>query len=153
MTIVVGGNARHVGKTTLICAIIRAFPQLEWQAVKVTPHEHLNESGDTERFLAAGAQAAYLRSVSRLPALDTGNWIIESNRILDLLKPDGYIFVQGERVEDEKPRSRWHLERAALVLKGWVPSLGLPESVEVLVARLSAECGYPQPFQNGKNHP
>lgn len=139
MTIVVGGNARKVGKTTLICAIISAFPHLNWQALKVSPHAHRNESGDTERFRAAGAAMAELRSVSGLPPLGTGNWIIESNRILDLLQPDGYIFLEGENVEDEKPRSRWHEEQAHLVLKGWQPAAGLPESVAALVARLSAE--------------
>ncbi len=149
MTVVVGGNARNVGKTTLICAIIAAFPQLNWQALKITPHEHLSASGDTERFLAAGAQCAYLRSLAHLPPLENGNWLIESNRILQVLRPDAYIFLQGLAVEDEKPRSRWHLEHADLVLKGWSPS-GLPQSVEALVARLRAECGYPELFQNGK---
>ncbi len=136
MIVVVGGNARGVGKTTLICAIIRAFPQGQWRALKVTPHDHLHESGDTERFRAAGAIEAYLRSVGHLPALETGNWIIESNRILNLLTPGAYIFIQAAHPPDEKPVDRWHLEQTALVLRDWVPSETLPPPVRSLIERL-----------------
>ena len=136
MIVVVGGNARGVGKTTLICAILRAFPQGQWRALKVTPHHHLQESGDTQRFRAAGALEVYLRSVAHLPALETGNWIIESNRILHLLKPDAYIFIQSAHPPDEKPPDRWHLEQATLVLRGWQPSEELPPAVRLIVQRL-----------------
>ncbi len=134
MIVVVGGNARGVGKTTLICSMIRAFPHFAWQALKVTPHHHLQESGDTERFLAAGARAAYLRSPNRLPPLDEGHWIIESNRILDVLTPDVYLFLQASAPPDEKPVDRWHLHRAQLVLRDWVPSGELPEAVRSLIS-------------------
>ena len=136
MIVVVGGNARGVGKTTLICAIIRAFPQRQWRALKVTPHDHLKESGDTQRFRAAGAIEAYLRSVAHLPALETGNWVIESNRILHLLTPDAYIFIQAANPPEEKPLDRWHLEQAALVLRDWAPSEELPPQVRWLIERL-----------------
>ena len=137
MIIVVGGNARGVGKTTLVCAIIRAFPQYEWRALKVTPHDHLKESGDTQRFRAAGAVEAHLQSVAHLPALETGNWIIESNRILHLLSPDAYLFIQAKNPPDEKPLARWHLEQAAIVLRDWTPSEELPPSVSALMERFN----------------
>ena len=136
MIIVVGGNARGVGKTTLICAIIRAFPQGQWRALKVTPHDHWKESGDTQRFRAAGAIEAYLRSVAHLPALETGNWIIESNRILHLLTPDAYIFIQAADPPDEKPLDRWHLEQATLVLRDWAFTDELPPTIRSLMGRL-----------------
>ena len=142
MIVVVGGNARGVGKTTLICAIIRAFPQGQWRALKVTPHHHLQDSGDTERFRAAGAIEAYLRSVAHLPSLETGNWIIESNRILHLLTPDAYIFIQAAHPPDEKPQDRWHLDQAAIVLRDWQPSEELPPPVRSLVQHL---CEHTQP--------
>lgn len=136
MILAVGGNARGTGKTTLICAIIRQCPELAWHALKVTPHEHLHESGDTARFRAAGAVEAYLRSTADLPALDQGNWIIESNRILHLLTPDAYIFIQGDDVVDEKPQSRWHLPQADVILRGWMPADELPAAVSALLNRL-----------------
>lgn len=80
--IVVGGQCRKVGKTTLIVDIIRATAHLRWTAVKITPHaeahcpvngsectcssnEHtfsIREEADrsgrtgTSRYLLAGAQ-------------------------------------------------------------------------------------------------
>lgn len=82
--IVVGGQCSKVGKTALIVDLIRAFPDLVWTAVKLTPHaesgcpvngaacgckavehtfavrEESNAAGttDTSRFLAAGARRA-----------------------------------------------------------------------------------------------
>jgi molybdopterin-guanine dinucleotide biosynthesis protein len=38
--IVVGGHARNVGKTQLVCDVIRAFPRTEWIAGKVTQYGH-----------------------------------------------------------------------------------------------------------------
>ena len=79
--IVVGGQAKDVGKTTLVCNIIAAFPQVRWTAVKVTTDAHrlpdcevvIQKEGasiwretrrgqhtDTARFLDAGARDAFL---------------------------------------------------------------------------------------------
>ena len=38
--IVVGGSNRGVGKTALVCGLIRAFRQYRWAAVKITSHLH-----------------------------------------------------------------------------------------------------------------
>jgi hypothetical protein len=79
--ILVGGQAKNIGKTTLICNIISAFSRLRWNAVKITDHQHdppgceLRIDGrswsiweqvspavesDTSRFLRSGAQRAWL---------------------------------------------------------------------------------------------
>ena len=80
-SILVGGQAKNVGKTTLVCNIIAAFPRFGWDAAKVTNHQH-NAAGcelraegtswsvfeqtstavesDTSRFLRSGAQRAWL---------------------------------------------------------------------------------------------
>ena len=137
MIIVVGGNARNVGKTTLICAILQAFPGIPWQVLKVTPHEHLPENGgDTTRFLSAGATTAVLRSPNHLPALDTGYWIVESNRILEVVQPDAYVFLRAEAPPDEKPQERWHLDKADVILEGWAPNPELPAGVHQLISSL-----------------
>ena len=87
--LVVGGHSRSVGKTSLVVDLIRAFPEADWTAVKITqyghgvcsingegcgcaPGEHttaLNEERDrsnrtdTSRFLVAGAaRALWLRA-------------------------------------------------------------------------------------------
>jgi hypothetical protein len=114
--VVVGGSAKDVGKTTLVCAIISAFREFNWTAVKITAHDYGGDAGvsagggpvvceatiadkktDTSRYLAAGARRALLvtRIGSRIPveeierALGSDrNVIYESNRIVDVIKPD-----------------------------------------------------------------
>ena len=88
-TLVIGGHTRNIGKTALVVDMIRAFPEAQWTAVKITqyghgvcsingercgcaPHEHpfsLDEERDrsnhtdTSRFLVAGAaRSLWLRS-------------------------------------------------------------------------------------------
>jgi hypothetical protein len=83
--IVVGGHTRSIGKTQLVCDVIRAFPRTEWIAGKVTqyghgvcaqngedcdckPTEHVcaldwetraDTGTDSARFLAAGAKRSF----------------------------------------------------------------------------------------------
>lgn len=83
--IVVGGHTRSIGKTQLVCDVIRAFPWVEWIAGKVTqyghgvcarngencdcaPEEHVcaldwetqTDTGtDSARFLQAGAKRSF----------------------------------------------------------------------------------------------
>lgn len=80
-TILVGGRAKNTGKTTLVCNIIAALPELEWNAVKITIHQHevrgcalrikqkswsiweqasSTEASDTALFLKAGAKRVLL---------------------------------------------------------------------------------------------
>jgi len=79
--IVVGGQTKNIGKTTLICNIIAAFRQFHWSAVKISLHFHdpddcellaqgsgwsiwqqrsAESKSDTARFLKAGAERALL---------------------------------------------------------------------------------------------
>ena len=85
MLIVVGGHSRNIGKTSVVAGIIRALPQFDWTAMKITQFGHgiCSASGtscdcclasehpyaiaeerhpghsDTGRFLAAGARRSY----------------------------------------------------------------------------------------------
>jgi hypothetical protein len=82
--VVVGGSSRNIGKTTVVAGLIRALPQYQWTAIKLTqyghgicsqdgnacdcaPEEHpfaIDEESDrssgtdTSRLLAAGARRA-----------------------------------------------------------------------------------------------
>ena len=82
--VVVGGNSRNIGKTSVVAGLIRALPHYNWTVIKLTqyghgicstdgtecdcaPEEHpfavteeTDRSGgsDTSRFLAAGARRA-----------------------------------------------------------------------------------------------
>ena len=70
--ILVGGQAKHVGKTTLVCNIIRAFPQFGWTAVKVTSHMH---SASHTQPLAAGAGWTISEQLSGDQVSDTGRFL------------------------------------------------------------------------------
>jgi hypothetical protein len=84
--IVIGGQARNVGKTSVICALLTALPDHSWTAIKITPHRHAGlasagtstagrafvvyeeedptSGSDTSRYLAAGAARSLLIWVS-----------------------------------------------------------------------------------------
>ena len=121
--LVVGGSNRGVGKTAFICGLIAALPQFRWTAVKITAHSHgfpqpiweettPGQESDTARYLAAGAQRAFLatpslRNPSPVPDYPSllaelrsnlgpgANLLFESNRILRHLKPDLCLLVHG----------------------------------------------------------
>jgi hypothetical protein len=157
MIVVVGGHSRNVGKTTVMCRIIEALPELGWTAVKISPHRHgagsatfftLDEESapgesDTGRYLAAGAKRSlWLRAqrgrlAEALPAL----WgmidpqhpvIIESNSILGCLQPDIYLSVINRSVGDIKETAlRFFDQVSAFVETGDPDAAPAPEWVEL----------------------
>ncbi|HZU10543.1 MAG TPA: hypothetical protein VFA02_11635 [Pseudacidobacterium sp.] len=150
--VVVGGNARGVGKTSVIAGVISHLPEYTWTAMKITSHtygfspvrpkrepiargtrpqiieEHRRDSGtDTSRFLAAGAARAFLvcapsgTLAQAMPAIrneldKAENAIIESNSILEYLKPDIYLTILDPAAPDFKASAQHFLERADAVL-------------------------------------
>ena len=108
--IVVGGGGRGSGKTALICGLIRALPEIEWTAIKITSHDHgkptpiweetvASQEIDTGRYLASGAKRALLATAAddQLGGvvqqilekhLPTDALIFESNRVLSHVRPD-----------------------------------------------------------------
>ena len=165
--VVVGGHTRSIGKTQLVCDVIRAFPRTDWIAGKITqyghgvcaqngencdcaPTEHVcaldwethRDTGtDSARFLSAGAKRSFwLRTkqgylAEGLPllreALDhvaqgkngAGKRavIVESNSILQFVKPSLYFAVIDPVKDDFKESAQMALDRAhALVMRGEV---------------------------------
>jgi hypothetical protein len=155
MTIVViGGQSRNVGKTSVVAGLIAALPQYRWSAFKISQHRHGADApwsvceeldsagtGDTARFLQAGATRAWLvraepgRLGEAMPALrqkiaEAENAIIESNSVLEFLSPDLFLMVVDSAVEDCKASARRFVHRAdGLIVHGrdvpaWVGSRG-----------------------------
>jgi len=116
--VVVGGSAKGVGKTTLVCGLIAALDRLRWTAVKITgdPHEDLppvyeeklpGPATDTARYLAAGAERAFLltapagRDLGEVlnrfwPLVGRGaNLIFESNSVVEHVNANICLLVQG----------------------------------------------------------
>jgi hypothetical protein len=153
--VVVGGQSRDVGKTSVVAAIIAALPQRHWTAVKITQFGHgiCSRSGeacgcavtapdcpyaideerdtagrtDTARFLRAGARRAlWVRTPMRqlgtaMPALRAAidgaeHVIMESNSVVEFLRPDVYLTVLDPAVEDFKVSARRFLDQADAAL-------------------------------------
>lgn len=134
-TLVIGGSASGVGKTTLVCALLRALPEFDWTAIKISSHDHGlsapvyeepegGEGSDTSRYLAAGACRALLVSAPgpELPLAElqaacysTTHALIESNRIVDHLCPDICLAVVGEEAAKHSFASPLHRADAVIV--------------------------------------
>lgn len=137
--VVIGGHARDIGKTRVAETLLRSLKGLAWAAVKISAHAHPSaedRSGftlrrecapsmrtDTGRYLAAGARRALWLSVppgrieEALPALrealaDEQFVLMESNTILEHLRPAAFLFVLNPARHEFKPSARLRLHRA-----------------------------------------
>lgn len=152
--VVVGGQSRKVGKTSVIAGLICALPELHWTAIKITPHEHgaapqqdfeiIYENdrlgaSDTSRYLAAGAQRAVLvrarpEALGRaMPAIqreiaNAAYAMIESNSIVEFVRPDLYLIVVDSGVADVKDSALRFLDQADGFVMDAPPGTPLPAS-------------------------
>jgi molybdopterin-guanine dinucleotide biosynthesis protein len=135
LIVVVAGQWRKAGKTTVVCEIIAATREANWSAVKVTPEKHVAaDGGDTARYIAAGAAAAYLiegSALAELPAAE--NLLVESNAILAQVDPDLVVFVEADHGE-WKASARDAATRADYIVRGHAT----PELLDAVGARLNA---------------
>jgi len=126
--VVIGGQARKVGKTSVVAGLIAALPEFHWTAVKISEHGHGEAWGisedhdrsgetDTSRFLAAGAaRALWVRAgsadlanaVTDLKARLAGaeNVMVESTRVVKFLRPDIFLLVLDPGNPDFKESAR-----------------------------------------------
>jgi hypothetical protein len=137
--VVIGGQSRSVGKTSVVAGLIEALPAYQWMAFKVTqfghgrcsrrgepchcaPADHrwgISEEHDrsartdSSRFLAAGAKRSFWvrtrqgRLEEAMPAIEkllseSENAILESNTIINYLRPDLYLTILDPATEDWK---------------------------------------------------
>ena len=121
--IVIGGSTKGAGKTTLVCGLVAALPEFRWNAVKITTHKHgeyppiweeklPGENSDTARYLAAGAERAFLVTPPNqqrsdqpelAPLLDElwpnfgrgTHLIFESNSVVHYVRPDVCLMIHA----------------------------------------------------------
>src|SRR5690349_17317247 len=70
--IVVGGQAKHVGKTSLVCSIVQHFVCRQWTAAKIT--SHLHEGTDCKQ-LRSGSGWSICEQVSGGRNSDTARYL------------------------------------------------------------------------------
>jgi hypothetical protein len=118
MVVVVGGHTRNIGKTSVVCGVIRALPGWNWTAIKITQYGHgvcsrdgeacdcsdplhpiaiSEENGsapstDSGRFLASGAARAFW---VRTPA---GELNQAMPRIRRLLAESSHIIIESNSI-------------------------------------------------------
>ena len=132
-TIIVGGHSRKVGKTAVTTALISAFSEFPWTALKISTHCHGNPASDTgfsiyeehnrdrltdsSRYLAAGAVRSFWVQVqanqlqAAIPQLmsvlrPSPFLILESNNILQYIPKDILIMVLNYDVAGFKESAR-----------------------------------------------
>ncbi len=113
-TIVVGGHSRNVGKTSVVTAIIAAWPQYSWTAIKMSSHWHNegtssdrntkletcrvdeecdhNADTDTGRFLAAGASRSFWIRIR------DGRMEDALPRLLPVLNSNPYVIIESNGI-------------------------------------------------------
>ena len=118
MIVVVSGQTRKCGKTTVMCDLIAATREEGWVAVKLTAHRHAKtQAGDTGRYLAAGAKRAFLlHDKAELP--NVPRLIVESNALAQDTTPDLLVYVRNALSSDSKPSADGLLSKANVVVEG-----------------------------------
>jgi molybdopterin-guanine dinucleotide biosynthesis protein len=122
--VVVGGQTRGVGKTSVVCGLIAAMTEMEWTAIKVSAHGHSAEvevreetsagsEKDSARYLAAGAVRSFYISVPegglamatpRLKGIlaEARNAVVESTSVLAYLQPELALVVVDPEADEVK---------------------------------------------------
>jgi molybdopterin-guanine dinucleotide biosynthesis protein len=131
--VVVGGNSKNIGKTSVASALIGALREKHWLAMKITQHGHgicsqngcecscavaehrvsiseeTDRSGktDTSRFLRAGAvRALWIRT-------EQGQLSAAMPELMALIEAHAYVIVESNSLlEFFKPSARRMLARA-----------------------------------------
>src|SRR5690349_11706968 len=69
--VMVGGHTRNIGKTSVVEGIIRAMPEMNWTAIKITRFGHGVCSTSGELCECAVAEHAFAITTERKPASGT----------------------------------------------------------------------------------
>jgi len=158
--VVVGGQTKGVGKTSVGAGLIAALAERRWTAFKISlardgeeyagveVREEIDAGSTTDsgRFLAAGAVRAFwvkarredlAEAMARIrPEIEAAeNVLIESNSVVGLLRPDVYLSVVDPAVADFKESARELIERADAVLAPEGSARKMGAGVPVLAIR------------------
>jgi molybdopterin-guanine dinucleotide biosynthesis protein len=76
--VVVGGNSRNIGKTSVVAGLIRSLVEMEWSAFKVTQHGHLLCDGSSKRCDCTNAAhtVAFTEETNRTSGKDSARYLV-----------------------------------------------------------------------------
>jgi hypothetical protein len=118
MLVVVGGHSRNIGKTSVVCGIVRGLPEMGWTAAKITQFGHgvcthagepcecadprhpvamseehgADPTTDSGRFLAAGAARSFWL---RTPSGGLGDGMM---RLREILRSSSNVVLESNSV-------------------------------------------------------
>jgi hypothetical protein len=117
--------------------------ELEGGKFAITEERDAGRRNDSSRYLAAGAvRSLWVRTLpgylaDAIPAVravidNAPNSILESNSVLEFLKPDVYALIVSPGVADFKPSARRYVSRAdAILMAPTAPDHGAPQAAWV----------------------
>jgi len=160
MLVVVGGHSRNTGKTSEAAGLIRKLRDRRWTAVKITQYGHgvCSQAGkscgceagtDAERSFwlrtPAGELARAGATLRKLLA-QSEHVIVESNSVMELVRPYVFLMLLDFSCGDFKPSSLRFMDRADafVVIDRGIDARGMwdrkpPRYVTAEVARLVRE--------------
>ncbi|HVJ07738.1 MAG TPA: hypothetical protein VM554_05100 [Acidisarcina sp.] len=75
--VVVGGNSRNIGKTSVVASLIASLPEMHWAAFKITQHGHQICDGKSLRCDCVSAQhtASFTEETNRTSGKDSARYL------------------------------------------------------------------------------
>jgi hypothetical protein len=100
--LVIGGNSRKVGKTSVVAGLIAALPDFHWTALKITEHRHgvCSANGEACDRAAADRSWAISEEKDRSGKSDTSRFLVAG------AEHSWWIRTEPGRLEEAMPRIR-----------------------------------------------
>ena len=124
---------------------------------RITEESDRSGKSDTSRFLVAGAKQAFLVETEdghlydAIPAIQhrlasSENAIVESNSILEFIRPDLYVVVLDPATKDFKASAQKYLDRADAVVLHEGPAPGWTNAPPTMLAACPVFCIVPPQY-------
>jgi hypothetical protein len=110
--VVIGGHSRNIGKTSAMCALISALPQLRWTAIKITQFGHgiCSANGKPCDCETADHTIAISEERDRASGTDSSRYLV-AGAVRSL-----WMRTRQGQLAEAMPRIRLEIERAENVL-------------------------------------
>jgi hypothetical protein len=110
--VVIGGHSRNIGKTSAVCALIAAMPELRWTAIKITQFGHgvCSANGEPCDCETADHTIAISEERERSSGTDSSRYLA-AGAVRSL-----WVRTRQGQLAEAMPRIRSEIRRAEIVL-------------------------------------